>query len=368
MSSYVLLTIALTRRKKKMITREDGWNIDFGLHVIFDGKKYILMMPNCQNEYPIGGLICEYTRLAPTEVKKLILACENLKSPATADIFIKTFMQLHEKLNDTFLPVIGTLITVEFMNTADDWFNAVRTDRIEEFKTIINADNNDKVKEFILDNTGYSEFGGETVLQLLLTCYYNFAIAYATTKAMFMQVVDEEEEILNDSPNQSIDIITEMYGKYMDMQHIDYRIILTNNGFESLYTMKTSYSLLLFEMAQSINTEANIVKCKNCSHYFVPEGRSDSIYCSYPLQDNKEKTCKDVGAQITRANKEKNDTATKEYRKVYMRYKMMTNRHPEDLEAARKFSKLTTEIKEWRNKLLHGITTTEEFLEWLSRF
>lgn len=65
-----------------------------------------------------------------------------------------------------------------------------------------------------------------------------------------------------------------------------------------------------------------------------------SITNRAPLRDNKEKTCKDVGAQITRANKEKNDVATKEYRKVYMRYKMMTNRHPEDSAAAQKFNEL----------------------------
>ena len=52
-----------------------------------------------------------------------------------------------------------------------------------------------------------------------------------------------------------------------------------------------------------------------------------------------------VGAQVTRANKEKNDAATKEYRKVYMRYKMMTNRHPEDAAAAEKFEQLTIKQK-----------------------
>lgn len=121
-------------------------------------------------------------------------------------------------------------------------------------------------------------------------------------------------------------------------------------------------------MAHVINTEANIVKCKNCGHYFIPEGRSDAVYCSYPLRDNKDKTCKDVGAQVTRANKEKNDAATKEYRKVYMRYKMMTNRHPEDTDAAEKFEKLTSEVRDWRNRMAHGSATTDEFLAWLARF
>lgn len=80
------------------------------------------------------------------------------------------------------------------------------------------------------------------------------------------------------------------------------------------------------------------------------------------------KTCKDVGAQVTRANKEKNDAATKEYRKVYMRYKMMTNRHPEDTDAAEKFEKLTSEVRDWRNRMAHGSATTDEFLAWLARF
>ena len=350
-----------------MITREDEPNIEYGLHVIFDGKKYVLMLPHCQDEYPIGGLISEYTRLAPTELKNLIMDCEGLDRPANTDNFTKTIMQLQEKMTDNLLPVIGTMVALEFMNTAEDWFNAVRTDRVEEYKKHIVTDSYDKIKEFIFENTGYSEIGGETVLQLLLTCYFNFASIYIIIKHMFTQIM-ESNEIEDETHARSTELLAAMYGSYMDAQHIDYRIINTDNGFESLYTIKTSISLLLFEMAHTINTEANIVKCKNCGHYFVPEKRSDSIYCSYPLRDNKEKTCKDVGAQITRANKEKTDTATKEYRKVYMRYKMMTNRHPEDADAADKFSQLTNGIKEWRNKLAHGVSTTEEFLKWLNRF
>ena len=159
-----------------------------------------------------------------------------------------------------------------------------------------------------------------------------------------------------------------MYGQFMDMQHIDYRLILTEDGFESLYTIKSSFSLLIFEMAHVINTDAKIVKCKNCGNYFVPEGRSDAVYCSYPLRDNKDKTCKDVGAQVTRANKEKNDTATKEYRRVYMRYKMKMSRHPEDKEAAAKFDQFTKEVQIWRNRMVNGQATADEFVEWLQQF
>ena len=53
---------------------------------------------------------------------------------------------------------------------------------------------------------------------------------------------------------------------------------------------------------------------------------------------------------------------TKEYRKVYMRYKMLMRRHPEEESYEEQFNRLTSEVKEWRNKLAHGMATTEAFL------
>ena len=92
------------------------------------------------------------------------------------------------------------------------------------------------------------------------------------------------------------------------------------------------------------------------------------MYCTYPFQDNKGKSCKDVGAKVTRAKKERNDIATKEYRRAYMRCIMAMKRHPEDSAVAEKFARLTEEVKSWRDKLDSEQATTEEFLKWLSGF
>ena len=51
-----------------------------------------------------------------------------------------------------------------------------------------------------------------------------------------------------------------------------------------------------------------------------------------------------------------------------MRYMMHMTRHPSDNERAAKLEQLTSEVKEWRNKLAHGIVTEEEFLDWLGQF
>src|SRR5699024_11356250 len=71
---------------------------------------------------------------------------------------------------------------------------------------------------------------------------------------------------------------------------------------------------------------SKFVKCKNCGNYFVPVGRSDSVYCGYPSPQDKTKECREVGANATRAKKMKNDVLTQEYRRLYMRLKMEIGR------------------------------------------
>ena len=77
--------------------------IDFGLSVTFDGKNYTLMVPDHVKEYPIGGLICEYCRLSPTEIKDVIISLSGLNNEVTPDNVISTHMEFHQKLHRRFL-------------------------------------------------------------------------------------------------------------------------------------------------------------------------------------------------------------------------------------------------------------------------
>lgn len=348
-----------------MITKEYQPNIDPGLTIAFDGKKYMLLANDEFTEYPIGSLICEYMRLFPDQLKKIIMSCDGLDESVTVESIEAVFKQLQTKLHATFPPVIAIMVELELTNTLADWFKSVREDRIKEFLEFFDTSGYESISEYILKDTNVSAYGGDTVLQLLLTCYFSFSKTYVVTKAMFLRVIGNSND--KDEDN-AVSALAAMYGAYFGMQHIDYRIVATKQGLESLYTIKTSLSLLIFEMAQCMNTGAKIIKCKHCGNYFVPKGNANSVYCSYPVRDNRGKTCKDVGAQVTRANKEKSDIATKEYRKVYMRYKMIVRRHPEDKEAADQFAKLKSEVKTWREKLETGSSETEEFLKWLHQF
>ena len=48
--------------------------MDIGLRVEYDGKKNVVLAGKKIKECPIGGLMCEYARLRPTELKEVILS------------------------------------------------------------------------------------------------------------------------------------------------------------------------------------------------------------------------------------------------------------------------------------------------------
>lgn len=351
-----------------MITEENKvLDIDFGLSVTFDGKVNTLMCLGIVKNYQIGAMLCEYFRLAPTEIKNVILECSGLDAEANATNVADALIEFQGRLLEKFEPIIAIMVSLEFINVAEDLFVAKRQNQEKEFLDSIDSENMDSIKKFIFQDTRHNNVGSSDVLHVMLTMYLHFATIYTNTKYMFYKTIGDVE--FGEDDTKAIEFVASLYTSYLDMQHIDFRIIGTQEkGLESLYTIKSSISLLVFEIAHGIETEMNFVKCHNCNHYFVPEGRCDTLYCDYTSPQNKDKKCSAIGAQITRANKEKNDVITREYRKTYMRYKMMTRRHPYDKKIKTTFEQLTTDVKEWRKQLNQGTATTEEFLVWLNQY
>ena len=330
-----------------------------GLVVNFDGDKNVIMYQGLK-EYPIGGMIAEYARLHPTDLKEIILSYSRVEEKTSENGLCEFFPWFIQELESQFGTVTAIIVTFELMDFVADTFKMDKNDLDNIFKKIKKED---KVGQFIFEGSGYDETGNSSNKQLLLSAYYWWSNCYVAFKHSFLMLASEEEYEEN-----QVNAFWSMFGENIDFQHIDFRIANYNGKFHSLYTIKSSMSLLLFEAAHCIDKNIIFKKCANCGHYFVPEGRIDAIYCGYPSPQDKNKICKDIGAQITRANKEKNDLATKEYRRVYMKYKMITLRHPENREAKKIFEKLTSEVKIWRKKMNNGIVTTEKFLEWLKDF
>ena len=331
--------------------------MDVGLNVVFDGKKNIVMEGDVIKEYPIGGMICEYARLHPTEIKAFIM-----ENPYFEDTDLKengghALMSFYQAMKEKLDVVTAVMVLTDFSNFMAD-FNRANDDELKELLNSLNDENTQQIKSYILENTGFEEYGISTIGQALLSAYAGFANCYVPFKHTFNMLAsgaDYEE-------NQ----VMAFWNLYAD--NIDFHIMFFDNAFHSVYTIKSAMSLILFEAAHAMDAKTKFVKCKNCENYFVPVGRSDSIYCGYPAPQDKTKECRDVGANATRARKMKNDVLTQEYRRLYMRLKMAIKRHPDDMQLQELFSELTNGMKEKRSQLQKNLISTDGILEWLSAF
>ena len=334
-----------------------------GLLVWYDGKKYRAFFNGTSKEYPVGGLACEYSRFKPYTLKDVLMECPAFdKAPDTEEVRDEVAKWFFDALFEKYEPVTATMILTEIGDYVHDYLWADEETKKSFVDELNESIEGDKVKEFILKDSGMEKFSIDTMGGILLSSYCTFASSYVSFRHSLDILANDGGE------EEHVNAFLAFYGEHMELQHIDYKLALIEGKFAELFTIKSSMSLILFEAAHVMDSETAIIKCKNCGQYFVPTGRSDSIYCSYPSPQDPEKTCKDIGAQVSRSNKEKTDVTTKEYRKVYMRYKMLMRRHPEEESYEEQFIRLTSEVKEWRNKLAHGMATTEEFLAWLMEF
>lgn len=337
--------------------------MDIGLNVEFDGKKNIVMEGSIIKEYPIGGMACEYARLHPTQIKPLIM-----ENPYFNDIDLKengchALMSLYEACLEKFGVVAAVMILTDFSNFMADLNRA----DAEELKGLLDPLNEDRdtnqVKLFILEDTGFEEFGISTIGQTMLTAYAAYADSYVVFKHSFNMLASGEEY-----EEDQVMAFWGLYASNTDFQHIDFHIIFFDDAFHSIYTVKSSLSLILFEAAHAMDAQTKFVKCKNCGNYFVPMGRSDSVYCGYPAPQDETKECRDVGANATRAKKMKNDVLTQEYRRLYMRLKMAVKRHPDDEKAQERLQELTEGMKIRRKQKEEGSLSPDTILEWIASF
>lgn len=336
---------------------------EVGLNIIFDGKYNVVMGDGDAIEYPIGGVACEYARLHPHELKKYIMKNPYFDKTDLKKYGAEALMDFYNIMKKEYGMVTAMMVVADFSNCFSE-YGRLKKQELDEVTVTWNEEKDtDAIKSFILKDSGYTEYGTSSIGQAMLTAYSTFAYYYVAFRHIFaILVADGSDE------KAAVEEFWMMYAEYIDFQHIDFKIINYDKGFHSLYTIQSSLSLILFEAAHALETGTKFVKCKNCGQYFVPIGRSDSVYCSYPSPQDQKKACRDVGANITRAKKLKNDVLTQEYRRLYMRLKMALKRHPENEEIEHKLYELTNGMKVRRKQREEGSLSTDSILEWLISF
>lgn len=127
--------------------------------------------------------------------------------------------------------------------------------------------------------------------------------------------------------------------------------------------LEDGYSLIRYELMKMVMYAVPVRLCENCKRYFIAENHSTSLYCTRPLRDRPNKTCREVGAQIKEAEKVASDPILSEYKKAYKRqHSRVQNKKMDQNE----FNTWSTEARELRDSCLAGEISAEEFFDWLN--
>lgn len=124
-----------------------------------------------------------------------------------------------------------------------------------------------------------------------------------------------------------------------------------------------SFIIELFELTATENIE--IKKCKNCGKYFVPDNRSDEIYCSNIYENGK--TCKEVGHFRTKQKLMKENDDLRIYRNAYQKLLLRTRRNPDNIQYENEFQQFKEKNIELKEKVNNGEMTQEEYMNWLNK-
>lgn len=156
------------------------------------------------------------------------------------------------------------------------------------------------------------------------------------------------------------------YSNYPMRQDETQRIVSTAN-INSSYFIECAdiIQALLIELLEIAKLNIEIKKCRNCGKFFVPDNRSDEIYCSNIYENGK--TCKEIGHFKVQQKLIQENDDLRIYRNVYQKLLLRTRRNPTNTKYAREFEFFKDDNNKWRENISKGISTEKEYIEWLKK-
>lgn len=122
---------------------------------------------------------------------------------------------------------------------------------------------------------------------------------------------------------------------------------------------------LIIELSILAHNNIEIKKCKNCGKFFVPNNRSDELFCENVFENGK--TCKEIGYFKVKQKAIHENEVLRMYRNVYQKLLLRVRRNPDNADYARDFEFFKDDNIEMRNALERNEITEEQYLEWLKK-
>ena len=131
------------------------------------------------------------------------------------------------------------------------------------------------------------------------------------------------------------------------------------------YKLNNINQLMALELTEIYKRNLPIKKCACCNKYFIPQKRSDAIYCDGISPFDTSKSCKEYGARQAWQQTLKTSESAKLYRDIYMSKQMLAKRNPDMADYKKSFEKYKQEAKRWKVDVKLGTKTELAFIAWL---
>lgn len=290
-------------------------------------------------------------------------------------------------------------LLIEFLNLDFNRFNDFLVFFTKYFGMFIDLFNDSDIKDIKIDELTnlniiislakkiYSLTKNEIIeMQNLLTGFVNILYGYENDKEIDSLTLKQKFYIFYEKHKNELDKISNNYQHYgsfnfeysqvykNDLKHKntselikkikkideDGHKISSDNGIltQNIYTI---FYISLYNLV--INDNDFIRQCKNCHRYFLTN-KSNTYYCDNIYYEDK--TCKDVGNQLSQKRKENKEPVYGKYRSIYANKATLLKRYP-DIYSQEDYDKWKKEAKQFMNDIRHGLKTYDEFDKWLDK-
>ena len=290
-----------------------------------------------KEEYNIGEQLCDFLNTdfeSPDSFKTLI-----------KKYGINFFLNLTDiKYSDFPVPAEEYKNSIDILiNDHKYVFSLFRQDLMLDIEYIFNMNNLEEIKD--------------------LTPLQRFQVmANSDVSSKSLEKIDNDKVRINLS---GFEILRD-YSNYPMRQDETQRIVSKANINSSYFIECTDIiQTLLIELLEIAKLNIEIKKCRNCGKFFVPDNRSDEIYCSNIYENGK--TCKEIGHFKVQQKLIQENDDLRIYRNVYQKLLLRTRRNPSNTKYAKDFEFFKDDNNKWRENISKGKITEKEYIEWLKK-
>lgn len=206
------------------------------------------------------------------------------------------------------------------------------------------------LKELIRAKVAYAEF---------LDTYIHNESKFLSDSEIVSRFIDYAKSTANNHDYERI-----ISSSSMKMSHEVYRRPDGRAKLCEVYTFDSLGAFLYFDFFRGLSQSYIPKRCDNCGRYFLLETGKYSNYCERPLEDDPEKTCRDVGARKKYDDKCKTDPLWLAYNRAY---KTHYARYMKKKMTTAEFERWSRQAVEWRTQAEKGELAQTEYERLLKK-